>query len=161
MKRQADVFIPASGADVRRRKIVYIADSSLKDFRGIVEAVDGTVIKPGDITVETRPAPHLLPRMRRGQKLVSVFIWDDDDAYCLKIALAKRKKQIRLQYDFRVRGSLASAVHKRLRSLGLHDTGTWIKQNTARVDFSVPNKLGSDIPELLRSFLHRRIYCHY
>lgn len=134
-------------------------DKLIADFIRIAELA-GLDIKRGDIRIEKLPAPHVPPRtLPSGEMAVYVFYWGDR---CLKVGKVGPKSQARYtsqHYSPKSSNSnLAKSLLKDKLVLGIteideHTVGNWIKQNTDRLNFLVPESFGIRMLSLLEAFL--------
>ena len=124
----------------------------------------GLDIKQRDIHIENLQAPHVPPStLPSGKMAVYVFHWGDR---CLKVGKVGPKSQARYtsqHYSPRSSNSnLAKSILKDKSVMGINDidehtVGNWVKQNTDRVNFLIPESFGIPLLSLLEAFLQCRL----
>lgn len=139
----------------------------LNDF-ATVARLAGVTLEPGDVRVETMPAPHVPPtRLPPGTMAVYVFALGED---VLKVGKVGSKSQARYTSQHYNPGSanstLAGSVISDADRLGLGEAdraeiGNWIKANVDRVNFLLQAELGVPVLTLLESFLQCRLRPRY
>ncbi len=139
------------------------ADKLIADFVRAAE-IAGLNIKQGNINIENLPAPHIPPStLPAGKMAVYVFQWGDQ---CLKVGKVGPKSQARYtsqHYNPKSSNSnLAKSILKDKAVVGItaideHTVGNWIRQNTDRVNFLVPESFGIPLLSLLEAFLQCRL----
>jgi hypothetical protein len=135
------------------------ADKLIANFVLVAELA-GVSIKQKDIKTENLLAPHIPPtRLPNGKMAVYVFTLGDQ---CLKIGKVGPKSQARYtsqHYNAKSSNSnLAKSVLKDKASIDLaqldeYTVGNWIKQNTDRINFLIPESFGIPVLSLLEAFL--------
>jgi hypothetical protein len=135
----------------------------ISDFLHIAELA-GLDIKQRDIHIENLPAPHIPPStLPSGKMAVYVFNWGDR---CLKVGKVGPKSQARYtsqHYNPKSSNSnLAKSILKDKAVMGIteieeHTVGNWVRQNTDRVNFLVPESFGIPLLSLLEAFLQCRL----
>jgi hypothetical protein len=135
----------------------------ISDFLHAAELA-GLGIKQRDIHIENLPAPHVPPRiLPSGKMAVYVFHWGDR---CLKVGKVGPKSQARYtsqHYNPKSSNSnLAKSILKDRAILGITEIDentvrNWVKQNTDRVNFLVPERFGIPLLSLLEAFLQCRL----
>jgi hypothetical protein len=135
----------------------------ISDFLRSAELA-GLAIKEGDIQIENLPAPHVPPSvLPSGKMAVYVFHWGDQ---CLKVGKVGPKSQARYtsqHYNPKSSNSnLAKSILKDKGMMGVtgideHTVGHWVKQNTDRVNFLMPESFGIPLLSLLEAFLQCRL----
>ena len=133
------------------------------DFVHIAELA-GLEAKRDDIQIEMLTAPHTPPSaLPKGMMAVYVFFWRTQ---CLKVGKVGPKSQARYtsqHYSPKSSNSnLAKSILKDVLPLGIdgitdQTVGNWIKHNTDRVNFLVPESLGIPLLSLLEAFLQCRL----
>ncbi len=139
------------------------ADKLIADFVRVAELA-GLNIKQGNIKIENLPAPHIPPStLPAGKMAVYVFQLGDQ---CLKVGKVGPKSQARYttqHYSPKSSNSnLAKSVLKDKTAMGIsdineHTAGSWIKQNTGRINFVIPENVGISLLSLLEAFLQCRL----
>ena len=138
-------------------------DKLIADFVRVAELA-GEDIKRRDMTIENLSAPHIPPTsLPNGKMAVYVFTWRNQ---CLKVGKVGPKSQARYtsqHYKANTSNSnLAKSVLKDKSSMDLaqldeHTVGNWIKQNTDRINFLIPENFGIHVLSLLEAFLQCRL----
>ena len=139
------------------------ADELISDFIRVSELA-GLEIKEQDIQIETLPAPHIPPStLPSGRMAVYVFHCGNR---CLKVGKVGPKSQARYTSQHYSPGSsnsnLAKSILKDKSVMGIneideHTVGNWVKQNTDRVNFLIPESFGIPLLSLLEAFLQCRL----
>lgn len=133
------------------------------DFLHVAELA-GIQINDEDIQIENLIAPHTPPSsLPNGRMAVYVFFWNNQ---CLKVGKVGSKSQARFtsqHYHHKSSNSnLSKSVLKDKSAMGIsqideESVGDWIRQNTDRINFLLPDKLGIPTLSLLEAFLHCRM----
>ena len=139
------------------------ANMLISDFLRAAELA-GLDIKQRDIHIENLPAPHVPPStLPSGKMAVYVFHWGDR---CLKVGKVGPKSQARYtsqHYSPKSSNSnLAKSILKDKSVMGIteideHTVGNWVKQNTDRINFLIPESFGIPLLSLLEAFLQCRL----
>lgn len=139
------------------------ANKLISDFLHAAKLA-GLDIKQKDIHIENLPAPHVPPStLPSGKMAVYVFHWADR---CLKVGKVGPKSQARYtsqHYSPKSSNSnLAKSILKDKSVMGIieideHTVGNWVKQNTDRVNFLIPESFGIPLLSLLEAFLQCRL----
>jgi hypothetical protein len=138
-------------------------DKLISDFIRVSELA-GLEIKEQYIQIESLPAPHIPPStLPSGRMAVYVFHWGNR---CLKVGKVGPKSQARyISQHYSPRSSnsnLAKSILKDKSVTGIneideHTVGNWVKQNTDRVNFLIPESFGIPLLSLLEAFLQCRL----
>ncbi len=139
------------------------ANKLISDFLRCAELA-GLVIGEGDIQIENLPAPHVPPgALPSGKMAVYIFHWGGQ---CLKVGKVGPKSRARYtsqHYNPKSSNSnLAKSILKDKAVMGVTDVeentvGNWVKQNTDRLNFLVPERFGIPLLSLLEAFLQCRL----
>ncbi len=135
----------------------------ISDFLRAAELAD-LDIKQRNIHIENLPAPHVPPStLPSGKMAVYVFHWGDR---CLKVGKVGPKIQARYtspHYSPNSSNSnLAKSILKDKSAMGIteidvHTVGNWVRQNTDRINFLIPESFGIPLLSLLEAFLQCRL----
>ena len=133
------------------------------DFVHVAELA-GINVKKDDIQIERLTAPHTPPStLPKGKMAVYVFHWNNQ---CFKVGKVGPKSQARYtsqHYNPKSSNSnLSKSILKDIPTLGIKDitdknVGSWVKTNTERVNFLIPESLGIPLLSLLEAFLQCRL----
>ena len=135
----------------------------IADFVCVAKLAGLDVAQKG-IKIESLSAPHIPPKALPDKKMaIYVFYWESQ---CLKVGKVGPKSQARYtsqHYSPKSSNSnLAKSILKDkaemgLRALNERNVGNWIKQNTKRINFLIPENFGIPLLSLLEAFLQCRL----
>lgn len=135
----------------------------VRDFRQVA-TMAGVNLAASDVEIEELPAPHRPPsRLPHGKMSVYLFAFHGG---CLKVGKVGPRSQARyVSHHYNPRSSMSNLAKSLLNAkddlgiVGLDDrsVGDWIKINTTRINFLLPNALGIPVLTLLEAFLQCRL----
>lgn len=118
----------------------------------------GCPISEADYIIENLGCPHKPTRLKSGYVGVYLFFYDDQ---ALKIGKANEKTKARFSsqhYGFNAPSTLAKslAADHYFAQFGFTKdvAGSWIKENTYRINILVTEKIGPAASELIEAVLH-------
>jgi hypothetical protein len=138
-------------------------DKFIADFVRVAKLA-GIDIQHKDIQIESLSAPHIPPNiLPPGKMAVYVFHWGNR---CLKVGKVGPKSKARYTSQHYSPNSsnsdLAKSILKDELAMGIteideHTVRNWVKQNTDRVNFLIPESVGIPLLPLLEAFLQCRL----
>ena len=134
----------------------------IEDFTGVAKLA-GSRITLAELLVCESPAPHQRPStLPIGFSAVYVFIYGDR---CLKVGKAGPRSIARYcsqHYGLNAPSTLAKSIIKNQFQLGVScidesNIGSWIINNTMRINILLPSSYGPALLSLLESFMQCRL----
>ena len=142
--------------------------SALKDF-SVVSELAGEKLVPGELIVESLPAPHEYPRRWPKGKMAIYGFWLNGE--WLKIGQVSPNSRERYIYQHYNKDSSGSNLAKSIANdpsmqgdilcLDKAELREWIKRETSRVNILMPSTMSRGLRLLLEAFLHVRLRPRY
>ena len=138
-----------------------LAENSLADFVQAAKFANCD-LSNNSIDFQILPAPHRPPSLPLGKIAVYSFFFGET---CLKVGKVGPNSGTRYLSQHYIPSSSGSNLARSLagsltwsekHGFSGENVGSWIKENTARINFTMPEVIGLDVLALLEAFLHCR-----